>query len=485
MFGMVKDRSAIDVDKDGFSEIPKLKSETIGFRGFYNLTPQSKLTAEYHHIRELRRGGNLMNRPPHEADIAEQLRHGINGGGLKYDFFTRDSRHRMSLYASIQHVDRDSYFGTNQDLDAYGTTTDLTYIVGGQYTYAFKKLWFMPAELTAGLEYTDNTLQDRMLGYNRIIDQHATCYGLFFQNEWKNKKLSLLLGARLDKHNMVSKPIFSPRVNVRYTPIEQVAMRASYSSGYRAPQAYDEDLHVAAVGGEVAIISLDPNLRPEYSQSVSASVDLYHRFGTVQANLLVEGFYTELRDIFMLVENGHDAAGNLLLERRNASGASVQGLNLELKLGITPKLVIDGGYTFQRSLYHKAQRWSTDESLAPTRQMFRSPNHYGYVAVNYTPLRGLSGSLTCNYTGSMLVQHYAGFVEHDSETVTPGFWDLALRVAYEFPITKQFNLEVAGGVKNILNAFQRDLDQGVLRDAGYIYGPAMPRNYFVSLGFKF
>ena len=84
VFGMIRDRQAYDRDGDGFSEIPKLNSETVGFRGYYRTSTYSKLTAEYHHIREhSRRGGNLMDRPPHEADIAEQLRHGINGGGLK------------------------------------------------------------------------------------------------------------------------------------------------------------------------------------------------------------------------------------------------------------------------------------------------------------------------------------------------------------------------------------------------------------------
>ena len=42
----------------------------------------------------------------------------------------------------------------------------------------------------------------------------------------------------------------------------------------------------------------------------SASVDLYHNFGRVQANLLVEGFYTMLEDVFTLEKIGEDAQGN-------------------------------------------------------------------------------------------------------------------------------------------------------------------------------
>jgi len=39
-------------------------------------------------------------------------------------------------------------------------------------------------------------------------------------------------------------------------------------------------------------------------------------------------------------------------------------------------------------------------------------------------------------------------------------------------------------VKNILDQFQRDIDKGELRDASYIYGPSMPRTYFVGMSLK-
>ena len=347
VFGMIRDRQAYDRDGDGFSEIPKLNSETVGFRGYYRTSTYSKLTAEYHHIREFRRGGNLMDRPPHEADIAEQLRHGINGGGLKFDIFSPDQRHKGNLYASAQGINRESYFGTDQNPDAYGSTTDRTVVAGGQYGYSIDKLLFLPSELTLGVEYTYNRLHDRMLGYDRDTRQTINTIGGYFQNEWKSEKVNFLIGGRIDKNSQIDKAVFSPRANVRYTPVPMVGLRASFSSGYRAPQAYEEDLHVAAVGGEVALIELDPNLKPEYSHSFSGSVDLDKTFGQVDIDLLIEGFYTDLRDVFALVEQGHDEEGNLLLMRTNESGATVAGLNVELNVATGPKFWFQAGYTFQ------------------------------------------------------------------------------------------------------------------------------------------
>ena len=91
LFGMVRSRDSYDRNDDGFSDIPKLNSETAGFRAYYKTSAYTRLTAEYHHIHEFRRGGNAFNQPPHMADIAEQLDHKIDGGGLKFDWFAPET----------------------------------------------------------------------------------------------------------------------------------------------------------------------------------------------------------------------------------------------------------------------------------------------------------------------------------------------------------------------------------------------------------
>lgn len=348
IFGQSRHRSAYDHDGDGFSELGQLEARTVGFRSYLKTSTYSKLGFEYHNISEYRRGGDQINRPPHEAWVAEQTDHSINGGGLKFDLFSKDYKHRLNVYTSAQHTNRKSYYGTNRNPDAYGHTTDMTVVAGSQYSYSADKCLFMPAEFTGGLEYNFDELKDEMLGYNRIVDQTVHIDSLFLQNEWKNEKWSFLVGGRFDKHNLIDHLIFSPRANVRFNPTQDINLRLSYSSGFRAPQAFDEDLHVAAVGGEVAIIQLADDLEEEKSKSISASADFYHRFGPVQVNLLVEGFYTDLSNVFFLQEKGHDDQGNLIMERRNKDGARVMGLNLEGKDGRVAWLQLQAGATIQQ-----------------------------------------------------------------------------------------------------------------------------------------
>lgn len=479
VFGQNRHRSGFDYDGDGFTELPKLKNQMVGFRSYIKTGTYSKLTFEYHHMEEYRRGGNKFDRPPHEADITEQVEHAIDGGGLKFDLFSSDYKHKLSVYTSAQHTDRDSYYGTNQDANAYGKTTDLTWMAGAQYNYEFDRLLFMPSELTGGLEYSYDRLNDETLGYNRIIDQKVHIESAFLQNEWKNKMWSFLIGGRLDKHNMIDHVIFSPRANVRFNPTEDINIRASYSSGFRAPQAFDEDMHIAAVGGEVALIHLADDLAEEKSQSLSASVDFYHRFKNgIQVNFLVEGFYTNLNDVFVLEDVGYDEQGNLLKERRNGSGAQVMGLTLEGKTVLTSWLSLQAGATWQRSRYKEAEKWSTDEEVPAEKKMFRTPDLYGYFTSTLTPVKRFTASLSGTYTGSMLVQHLAGYILQDKAVKTPDFFDMNVKLAYQFPLYKEMKLEISAGVQNIFNAYQSDFDRGANRDSGYMYGPGSPRSYF-------
>ena len=47
--------------------------------------------------------------------IRDRLNHKIDGGGLKFDWFSPNNRHRMGIYTSAQNIDRDSYFGTDKN----------------------------------------------------------------------------------------------------------------------------------------------------------------------------------------------------------------------------------------------------------------------------------------------------------------------------------------------------------------------------------
>lgn len=482
IYGQSRYRDGYDHNDDGFTEVAQLKSQTLGARTFMRTGDNSKLTLEYHNTHEYRRGGDRLDQPPHMAMIAEQTDHNIHAGEVTFDLWLRDRRDHLSVFAATQDTKRQSYYGSDMDPDAYGRTSDIVVTSGAQWTHPMDRFLFMPAELVAGLEYSYNRLHDVTIGYDHDIMQNVNIYSGYLQNEWKNEKWGFLVGARIDKHSMISDPIISPRANIRFNPSENLNFRASYSTGFRSPQAYDEDFHVAIVGGDRVVTVLAPGLKQESSQSVSLSADLYHRFGNVQTNLLVEGFFTDLRDVFALRQlDEPDASGNAVLQRYNGSGARVMGVNIEAKAFFSSHFDVQGGVTLQSSRYKKPEVWSDNPDVPAEKKMFRTPDIYGYFTANWEITHALKASLTGTGTGPMTVQHIAGSgTDIDLAVRTQSFFDASLKLTYTFRLYNRVNLDVTAGISNIFNAYQNDFDCGPLRDSGYIYGPTLPR--CVSIG---
>ena len=98
---------------------------------------------------------------------------------------------------------------------------------------------------------------DEIPSYQYIIDQISIDLGLFLQSDWElSNSLSLLSGIRIDNHNMVDELISSPRFSILYKPLTNTQFRINYGSGFRAPQSFDTDLHIAFAAGGVSRLSL-------------------------------------------------------------------------------------------------------------------------------------------------------------------------------------------------------------------------------------
>jgi len=478
IYGQNRKRSGYDADEDTFTEVPEIESNTLGFRGYLKISDYSKLTLEYHHLGEKRRGGNKLYLSPDEADVAAQIKHSIDGGGVTYDLFSSDELYKLSFYSSLQSTNRDSYYG------GYGHTKGMNALGGAQFTYNFKNLLFMPASLTSGAEYSYESIDDKTYSYNHSLDQTVNVASGYIQNEWKNDKWSLLVGARVDKHHLMNNAILSPRVNIRYNPSDQINFRLGYGEGFRAPQAYDEDLHIGNVGQLESIIKLDPNLKEERSRSWSLSADTYANLDDWNFNFMIDGFYTRLSNVFIL-EALRETPNFLIKKRTNGPGAKVWGVNLEGKAAYNRLFSFSAGATLQRSMYDEKTTWSSDASLA-SRKKTRTPDVYGYFTMDYHPTKLVTISTNGTYTGTMLVPHASISDDTVDQNVnSPSFFEFGTKLSYNLTLTQSLDLIISAGVNNLLNSYQDDFDKGANRDSAYIYGPRLPRTYYMECNIKF
>jgi len=498
VYGFYRDKEAFDANNDGFSELTQLDNTTVGSRFFHRFGFRGKLAVDFFHINEERRGGNKFDYLPHEADIAEQLEHKLTTTAISYDQFFRDED-KLSVYLSSQKVDRASYYGVEQSQSDYGQTDDFTYNLGAQYNGKFDNSSFV-----LGLEYTSSSLEDTKLGYydrekdihtdNTLIsDQTSSTAGLFGQYTYKFEKLSLSLGGRLDRYDIKdnahesgdensdkSGNVFSPRLNVLYDITQNLQFRVSYSQGYRAPQIFDEDLHIVSSTAQRIIHKNSPDLKKETSHSYMTSLDYNTKIGSTQIGFLIEGFYTRLNDAFVNERSEPDADKIVISTRTNAEdGASVYGINTELNIVPTGNFSLTAGFTSQRSEYEKPQ-----ESAFFKKEFMRTPNNYGFVAIDWDFMDKWCFSATGNYTGKMYLPYYGNTIEDPVKgelRESSPFTDLGAKIEYTTKLNGA-DIQIWGGIKNIFNSYQDDFDKGIDRDPAYIYGASSPRT--ISIGLK-
>ena len=497
VFGFVRDRDPFDANNDGFSELASISNTSIGARAFHRFGHRSKLTADFFNIREDRRGGDSHDLPLHQADIAEAVTHNITTGALTYDQFFRESD-VFSVFVSAQHVDRDSYYGAEKSLSDYGHTADLTYTFGTQY-----RMQLNGAGLILGIENQGGRLKDQKLGYpvysidndeiiiehtdNMVVaDQTQNITGAFAQVEYNYNKLQATAGLRFDHYNIsnrenpdsdISGNVLSPRVTLMYNFNPNIQARASYAKGYRAPQVFDEDLHIETSGSRQVIHRNAPGLKQETSPSFMSSVDFNYQIGSLPSSLLMEGFYTLLQNPFANEFGDPDENGVVEYLRVNEEeGAVVQGINVELTLMPSSNFTLRSGFTVQKSEYQEEQEF--DE-----RRFMRTPNNYGYFTADWNPTKKLNISSTGTYTGKMLIPYFGPQLDDPEEgelRESNPFFDLGLRIGYDIKVNGA-TLQVFGGVKNIFNSYQSDFDSGIDRDPGYMYGPNQPRMVYLGL----
>jgi len=499
LYGFTRERKMFDANDDEFSEIAPMNNLTLGTRFFHRFGYRSKLALDFFTIKEERDGGNKQDLPLHERDVAEAVKHDLKTTALTWEQFFREYD-MLSVYASGQFLNRDSYYGANQSLSDYGNSIDKTYNVGTQY-----KAHFGNSSIITGIENTGGFLTDKKLGYpdyeNAVIvndtivsvphtsnttvaDQSSLTTGVFAQYELKWNKAKIAMGGRYDHYEIKdlakaeNEPktgnVFSPRVSLMYEIVKELQGRVSYSQGYRAPQIFDEDLHIETSGSRQVINVNDPNLKQETSHSIMASLDLNKLIGTVYTGLLVEGFYTRLEDPFVNEIGVPDEDGTVIYTRKNAEdGATVQGINMELKLKPLKDFSLTSGFTLQTSKYDVAQEF--DE-----KRFFRTPNQYGFFAIDWDFYKKLCLSATGNYTGSMLVPYF-GTENPDGELrKSESFFDLGTKLTYTVKLNGA-SVQFLGGIKNIFNAYQSDFDKGIDRDPAYMYGPVSPRTIYFGI----
>ncbi len=474
LFGTYQKREPVDLNEDSFSELGTISNTSFGLN-FYNYFSKIKgnLKLGFFRIFEERRGGDLFDKPPHEANTAEWIKTDQIGLSSEWNHSLSQKVH-YNLSFSLVDAKRNTYYGSHKDLNAYGNTKNPLLFLNCQLNYQIGSHVF-----SLGAQYKRDEIKDEATGYNRIIEDVYHESGFFIQDDFKiSKVFSLLTGVRLNKHSAMDKSIITPRLSILINITKDLALRTSFSTGFRAPQVFDEDLHITQVGGEGMIITNSPDLNVEKSFSISSGLDYGKQIKRNLIQLSLETFYTQLTDTFVLHEVSRIENARIL-ERINGFGSKVYGFSINFGLVLGPKFSLASGWTIQRT------RLDEPEPDFNSKEFFRTPDYYGYASISYENKKIVNAELSMEYTGEMKVPHYAGYIENDRLERTDPFWVVNIKLHKPINITEDYRVSIFIGTHNLLDSYQKDLDKTVDRDSGYVYGPAKPRSFYAGFKFSF
>jgi outer membrane receptor for ferrienterochelin and colicins len=497
-------REGVDLNNDGFTELVKLRQVAGGANGYWLPGEGLELEFRFHMLKEYRRGGDNLEAQPHDAEIAEELQTERLQGELRLSHKLSQALDYKLSYA-VAHTERSSYYGgggsTTPDpptlpveaeryqefLDAfdarslalggYGRTQNPSQTADGHINANIGTS--RPLVLTAGAQLQVDDINDTYLGYDRVIDETYKTLGIYLQKSWLFASWGeSVVGARVDKHSELEDPVLSPRVALKLEPTNGFRFRTSVSSGFRAPQAFDEDLHIDIVGGAPRLIENAPDLKAERSLSYAQQVELARPLGeSWDGRIALNGYLTHIDDAFVVNERDDPATPEEEALRENRGAATVTGVEIEGEIAWRNRLKMRAGWTLER-----AENETPDEDFGET-HLFRTPTHYGYLE---STLRIFEGRLLIqsglDITGPMRTPRLDSNGDPLRVERSPWFYDMSFNITGFIDLGDNVFLEPFVGLQNALDSRQVDFDSGPARDSNYIYGPATPRTATVGLG---
>jgi len=495
--GSLHSREAWDGNDDGFSDIGMFRQYSFSGDLYWDPVPRGTLTLRLQALGERRRGGDHLDLPEPEAAISEGGTTLRQGGEVRWKHSLRSGLSYELGYTFAQ-TSRDSYYGgdggaklpanpTLKDweefwaakssaLGAYGQTRNPVHFGDAMLHLPFRFLG--EAVLTAGTQVQAEQLSDSFPSYSRKTD--ATYYDIagLAELDWHPADWTeTIIGLRVGKHSAIESVLAMPRLAVTFKPRPWLRTRTSFSMGYRAPQVFDEDLHITIIGGEGAIVTNAAGLKPEMSYGAAQQVDLTFAISPAWSlKAGVNGFVTYLTNTFVLDDVDNPAtAGEREFVRMNRGSTLVYGGELEASLVYRDAFSLRGGWTLERGTN------SEPDPDFGSKRVFRTPVAYGFLEASGKLPAGFEPFTALDITGPMRVPHYSGYVAANTLEEESWFFDWDVGLSYRLAIGKGPRLKLSLIGRNLLNSFQNDLDRGPLRDAGYVYGPMLPRSFWFEV----
>ena len=374
----------------------------------------------------------------------------------------------IGLQLSAFDHNQDSYFGLTtykgEQKNLYGNLIYQSII--GNDAHKFK----------TGLSFSrDDYNEDfNSINYQRL----ETVPGGFFEYSYKyDNKFDLVAGLRAD-HNSLFGWFATPRLNLRYQPVNGTTIRMAVGRGQRTANIFAENNSVFASARTINIFSGAAGkaygLEPEVAWNKGISVDQKFRLFNQDATFGIDFYRNDFTNQVVV-----DLEDPREVKFYNLEGKSYSN-SLQAELSVRPVEKFDVRLAYR---FFDVKTTYGDKML---QKPFTAQNR-AFANLAYE-LSGWKFDYTVNYIGSKRIPYTASNPEaYQLSEESPSYVLMNAQVSKSFGKSKLFDLYVGG--ENLTNYFQKNAilasDQPFSNyfDASMIWGPVSGRQFYT--GFRY
>jgi len=264
LFAGANVKSAVDVNNDGFSEIPEHQHYTLHPRFFFELGDKTKLNVGV--------TSTIDNRKMGDMNAVS------DGPSVGHSYLRTEKTFRNVLDVQFNHIASESHvFSFKTAVSSYQRELDVpvrfvpTFNFKGaqysSYTEASDRRQLGNHTLVSGVNLITESFRKTASDSVQFSNYDYVTVGLFLQDDWQvTDKVTIESGLRLDHHN-VKGYFFLPRIALFYKASEKLSLRLASGAGYKTPNV----LSVADPGP--TLINNIATVKSEYSTGVNADIN--------------------------------------------------------------------------------------------------------------------------------------------------------------------------------------------------------------------
>jgi outer membrane receptor for ferrienterochelin and colicins len=232
-------QKAVDVSKNGFSDVPQTKTFTIAPNFYYYFNPKTTFRLGLNGTFDNRKGGDMIAlknqkdslHPFYEQDISNRV-------SSQFLFEKKLNKgNSLTIKNSVSYFDR----GINQPASTFKGNQTSSY---SEASYNFK---IAKQQFVAGVNVTSEKFSEDSSKSHLQRNYNYNTTGIFLQDDWKpTQKFSLEAGLRTDYQNKFGYFVL-PRLAVMYKFNKEFYVRAGSGLGYKLPTIFSTEAELAGI----------------------------------------------------------------------------------------------------------------------------------------------------------------------------------------------------------------------------------------------